>query len=280
MIPDINNIDLSGIGLATPKARPQFTVLYGPGKIGKTSAACYSESPVILPIGNESGQEIMIKYGVPCLENTSDMPEINFIFGALAMLMKKDHTRKTVIIDNLSRFREVVDNDVAKDNVGVDLSTFGKAQSLSFPYYKRLIMAIKMLMAKRNMHVILIAHDVNYNVQLENGSYYTKTGILAPAGENTNVRSLIETTAHNVVYLKEEAKVLRTSTPMGQKKQIGLQDEIKRVIHTRSNSAFFAGTYNKLEEKYEIDNTENYEDLYKNKTNETLIKFFKDLYEE
>jgi len=278
MIPDLNKIDITGIGIAKPRPRPQFTVLYGSGKIGKTSAAIYSEEPIILPIGNESGQEIMIKHGVPCLENLNEMPPLSFVFGALAMLIKTDNSRKTLIIDNLSRFREIVDDDVLKDNKGEDLSHFGKAQTLAFPYYKRLVAGIKMLMAKKQMHVILIAHDVHYNIQLENGTYYSKIGILAPAGENTNVRALLESTAHNAIYMAEKPTVINTKTPMGQAKQIAAKMDITRVLYTRSKSSFFAGTYNKMEDEYEIEPTVELEDLYTNKTNETLKQFFNDLY--
>jgi hypothetical protein len=220
----------------------------------------------------------MIKHGITCLDNTNEMPPINFVFGALAMLMRTENSRKTLIIDNLSRFREIVDDDVAKDHKGEDLTAFGKAQALSFPYYKRLVAGIKMLMAKKQMHVILIAHDVHYNVQLENGTYYQKTGILAPAGENTNVRALLETTSHNAVYMAEKATVINTQSPLGQKKQIAAKIDITRVIHTKSKSSFFAGTYNKMDETYEIENTDDIDDLYSNRKNETLIKFFEDLY--
>ncbi|MFA5127321.1 MAG: AAA family ATPase [Patescibacteria group bacterium] len=277
-LPELDKIDFKDISIAKPKPRPQFTVLYGSGKTGKTSAAIYSEEPVILPVGNESGQEIMIKYGVPCFEGTDSINGLKMVFGGIAKLLRTDHTRKTLIIDNLSRFRELVDDDILIDHKGEDLTAYGKAQALAFPYYKRLVAGIKLLMAKKQMNVVLIAHDVSYNVQLKDGTYYSKTGILAPAGENTNVRALLESTAHNVLYMKEVAEVKEVTTPMGAKKKMAKEIDSKRVIYTRSKSSFFAGSYNRLEDEYEIENTEELDDLYAKRNNQTLIKFFEELY--
>jgi 5-methyltetrahydrofolate--homocysteine methyltransferase len=40
------------------------------------------------------------------------MKPIDFVFGAVAKLLKTDHTRKTVVFDNLGCYREAVDEDV------------------------------------------------------------------------------------------------------------------------------------------------------------------------
>ena len=280
MIPKIETIDIDGIGLATPQPRPQFTVVYGGAKTGKTTTASYSESPVILPVGNESGQEIMIKHGIPCFDNTKGFKELDFVFACIARLMRTEHSRKTLIIDNLSRFRELVDEDVETDHKGEDITGFGRAQALSFPYYKRLVSGIKMLMQKKQMHVILIAHDVQYNVNLKDGSYFSRTGILAPAGENTNVRSLLESTAHNVLYIRNEATIKKdVKGAMGQKKNIALEAPMRRTIYTQSKGSFFAGTYNQMEDQYDIESSETLEALYRAKTNESLKEFWQKLYE-
>ncbi len=280
MIPKIETIAIDGIGLATPQPRPQFTVVYGAAKTGKTTTASYSESPVILPVGNESGQEIMIKHGIPCFDNSKGMKELDFVFGCIAKLMRTEHNRKTLIIDNLSRFRELVDEDVENDHKGEDISGFGRAQAISFPYYKRLVAGIKMLMQKKQMHVILIAHDVQYNVNLKDGTYFSRTGILAPAGENTNVRSLLESTAHNVLYIRNEATIKKNvKVAMGATKNIALEAPMSRTLYTQSKGSFFAGTYNQMDDSYAIESSKTLEELYREKTNESLKEFWQKLYE-
>jgi hypothetical protein len=277
-IPDFNKIKYDAISIAVKKPRPQFTVIYGHGGLGKTTVACYAPNPVIIPIGRETGQEIMIDHGVPCFENSAEMPPIEFVFGAIAKLLKTEHNRTTAIFDNIGCYREVVDEDVEKDNTGVDLSAFGKRQALGFPYYTRLLAGFDLLMRKKNMNVILLAHDVLFNINLPDGSYYSRTGIAAPAGENTNVRGLLEARAHNVLYLRSETITRKVTGPMGDKKIIGSESDIKRFIYTKPSGTFFAKSRGELEQVYEIDNTPSITELLKEKTNPTLIKLFKDLH--
>jgi hypothetical protein len=277
-IPDFNKIKFDDIEIAVKKPRPQFTVLYGHGGLGKTTASCYAPNPVIIPIGRETGQERMIDYGVPTFENTKEIPPIEFVFGAIAKLLKTEHSRTTAIFDNIGCYIEAVNEDVEADNKGVDLSAFGKKQALGYPYYGRLLAGFDMLMRKKNMSIILIAHDVLYNVNLPDGTYYQRTGIAAPAGENTNVRGLLEARAHNVLYMRSETITRKVKGAMGNEKIIGSESNIKRIIYTKPHGTFFAKSRGELEPVYEIENTENSTDLLKNKTNETLIKLFADIH--
>lgn len=277
-IPDFNKIKFDDIEIAVRKPRPQFTIIYGHGGLGKTTAACYAPNPVIIPIGRETGQERMIDYGVPTFENTKDMSPIEFVFGAMARLLKTEHSRTTAIFDNIGTYREAVDEDVEQDNKGVDLSAFGKKQSLGYPYYGRLLAGFDMLMRKKNMNIILIAHDVLYNVNLPDGTYYQRTGIAAPAGENTNVRGLLEARAHNVLYMRSETTTRKIKGAMGNEKTISSESDIKRMIYTKPMGTFFAKSRGDLDEVYQIENTENVTDLLKNKTNETLTKLFNDIH--
>jgi len=278
-IPSLDNVKFDDIELAVKtKKRPQFSIIYGKGGIGKTTAACYSPDPVILPVGRETGQERMIDNGVPSFENTKGMPPIEFVFGCMQKLLKTEHSRKTLIIDNIGSFREAVEEDVEADNKGVDLKAYGKGAALAYPYYTRLLAGIDAIMKKKDMHVILIAHDVLYNINKEDGTYYQRIGINAPAGENTNVRGLLEARAHNVLYIRGEDPTRTVKGVMGGVKQIATSGKINRVIYTKPQGTFFAKSRVNAEPYYEIEPTETEEDLLNNKTNETLIQLFTDLY--
>ena len=276
-LPNLDSLKFDNIELAKKRPRPQFTIIYGRGGLGKTTAACYSPDPVIIPIGRETGQERMIDHGVPCFENTTEMKPLDFVFASIQRLLKTEHSRKTAIFDNIGTYREMVDEDVAIDNKGVDLSAFGKKQSLGFPYYGHLLSGFDALMRKKGMDVILIAHDVLYNINLPDGSYYQCTGINAPAGENTNVRGLLEARAHNVLYMRSETITRKVKGAMGNDKIIGSESAVKRVIYTKPKGTFFAKSRGEMEERYEIENTTDVNELLRKRTNPDLIKLFNDI---
>jgi hypothetical protein len=279
-IPKLNDLSFDNIELAKPAQKyPQFTVLYGKGGVGKTTLASYSENPVIVPVGRETGHEIHANWGIPTFANTQERPPLDFLFACIARLLKTAHSRKTLIIDNLGTYREAVDEDVEEDNKGNDkLDSFGKRQALCYPYYTRLLAGFDALMKKKEMNIILIAHEVLHNVNKEDGTYYSRTGIHAPAGQNTNVRALLEARAHNVLYLKLEPQTRKAKDSMGQEKLIATGGAPKRIIYTKPHSSFFAKCRVNMEPFYEIESSDNEEDLFKNKINQDIINFWNELY--
>lgn len=276
-IKNLDSIKFDEIGLV-PKSekRAQFTVLYGHGGLGKTSAACYSPDPVIIPIGRETGHERMVESGIPAFNNPG-IPPIDFVFGCIQKLLKTEHSRKTAIFDNIGTYREAVDEDVENDNKGADLKAFGRGTALAFPYYGKLLAGIDLLL-KKGIHVILIAHDVQYNVNLESGDYYSRVGINAPAGENTNVRGLLEARAHNVLYMRGENPTAVVKGAGGRNKQVATSGMISRIIYTKPAGTFFAKSRVNLDHFYEIEHSETEEELLKERSNPSLIKLFQDIY--
>ena len=277
---DLKSIKYGNIKLAVKKSRPQSTVIYGSGGVGKSVIACYSPNPVIIPMGRETGQERFIDYGVPCYENNEELPYIDFVYGCIASLLYTEHSRKTVIFDNLGTYREIVDEDVEKDNKGVDLSAFGKKQALGYPYYPKLLAGFDALMKKKEMNVILLAHSIPVNINLPDGTYYQRIGIHAPRGDNTNVAGLLEARFHNVLYLRSESRTRKVKGVMGQEKTIATESEVKRVIYTKESGTYYAKSRFDLEEVYEIESMPDATELIKKRSNESIIKLWNDIYKE
>jgi hypothetical protein len=278
-IPDLSKIKIEGIELEQPgQHHPQFTVIYGKGGTGKSTVACYSPNPVVLPIGRETGHEIPAAYGVPTFCNKGALAPLSFVFGCIAKLLQGEHSRKTLIVDNIGTYRECVDEDVEEDNKGQDLKAFGRAQALAYPYYTKLLAGFDALMKKKAMHIILLGHEVQYNINREDGSYYARTGLHVPAGENTNVRALIEARAHNVLYLRSEPQTRKAKDAMGQEKLIATGGTPKRILYTKPQGNFFAKCRVNMEQYYEIENSDTEESLLKDKTNESIQLIFEHLY--
>jgi len=261
-IPDISKIDFKGIELATPKKYPQFNILYGAGGTGKTTLAAHTEAPVIIPIGRETGHQAFANAGIPCFEPTADMNPVAFVFGAIARLLKTEHSRKTAIFDNLGCFREAVDEDVEADNKGEKLDAYGKRQALAYPYYTKLLAGFDALMKRKGMNVLLIGHSTPVNMNLPDGSYYQQISIHAPRGDNTNVQSLLEARAHNVLYIKSETQTKKTTGALGVEKTIAVRGVIKRTVYTKQSGLYFAKSRADLDDFYEISDKESIDKLW------------------
>jgi len=277
---DLKSFDFESKITAKPEKKPQFTCIYGKGGVGKSSLYCYAEAPIIIPVGRETGNEKMHVHKFPTADEMKLSP-INHVFACIAWALKTEHSRKTLIISNLGSFREVADEDVEESNKGVDLKAYGKGAALAYPYYTRLLAGIDMLMKKRDMHVILEAHEGPYNVNLPDGSYYSRISVNAPRGENTNVQGLIEARAHNVFYMREEALAIADKRGIvnanGPTKKYATSGATRRIIYTKPRGEFFAKSRANLEEFYEIENSETEEELLKNRTNQSIIKLFEDM---
>lgn len=274
-LPKQSDLKLTDVKIGKPTIGAQFSVVMGGGGVGKSTFASYSPSPVIIPVGTETGHKRM---DIPCFQNEKGIHPLLHLYQSIQWLLTQEHKRETVIIDNFTSYREVVEKDVEKDNVGVDLNAFGKKNALGYPYYAHLLSAISELMTQRNLHVILICHDAPYTINEPDGSYYQRISVSAPSGDNTNVRKLIEAKADNVFYIVSECPTMIAKDKFGTKKKIATKADVKRIIYTKETGNFFAKSRVNMELFYEIENTMNENDLLKLRNNKSIINFWADAY--
>jgi len=278
----VNNFDDVFIETKT-KQEPQFTIIYGKGDTGKTSTACYSPDPVIIPVGRELCHQRML---CPKMRRTViTLIPILHLFTCINYLLTKEHNRKTVIIDNLTSYREILEEDVVKtykanDKTATSLGDFefGKGQMHAYQYYKGFWLVIDALIKQRQLHVILIAHDGYYTINKPDGSYYQKLSLNAQGGDNTNARTLFESRAHNVLLMACEDVVIDRTSSMGVKRKMASGMPTKRIIYTKQTSAFFAKTKSTIEKSIIVEESENEHELLKELSNQTLMQLFIDLY--
>ena len=264
---------------SAPERGAQFSVIYARGGAGKSVIASYAESPVILSVGLETGARGMNCPKFPEISEYDGLSSIDHVFSAINYLIKEKHSRKTLIIDNLGTFREEVTKDVIKD-----FPTETKAFALApkyYQYYEYLLSAIAALQTKRNMDVILLAHDVLYTVNDPSGSWYDRVGINAISGKNTDARALIEARVNNCFYIRDEP--ITRDDNRGVIKQEGkkmVAGAGKRVIYTRPKENFFAKCRLNMAEKYVIEKSDSIHDLLVKKTNQSIIDFWEAFYNE
>lgn len=274
---NINDIkgfnDLESTITSKPIRGPQFSVIYASGKCGKSTVASYADSPVIVPIGLETGHHSM---NVAKIRDMKDGESgTDHVFAALAMLINREHNYKTLILDNLGTFRVEVEKDA---NVG-DKAAFQQAP-IHYEYYLRLMSAISTVLKKRNMDVILMAHSVSYTNNMPDGSWHERIHINAPKGQNTDVRAMIEQRAHNIFYMRTEPITRKdergiTAKDSGKKYMTGVG---RKMIYTREKENFFAGTRLPLRGEYEIKPSDDLRELLIEKSNMSIIDFWRDYY--
>ena len=212
-------------------------------------------------------------------------PIIHF-FTCINYLLTKEHSRKTVIIDNLTSYREILEEDIVKTFKLKDEKTatslgdfeFGKGQMHALQYYKRLLAGIDALLKQRQLHVILIAHDGYHTINKHDGSYYQKLSLNAQGGDNTNARTLFESRAHNVLLMTCEDVVVDRTSSMGVKRKMASGLPTNRIIYTKQTSAFFAKTKSAIEKSIIVEESENEHELLHELSNPTYKQLFIDLY--
>jgi hypothetical protein len=267
---DLKSLDFESKIKAKPDKKPQFTTLFSKGGMGKSTIASYSPDPIIIPVGRETGHERMCVPKFPTYSEMNLTP-IEHVFACMQWVLRSEHTRKTLIIDNVGSYRESVDEDVETSNPGIDLKAYGKGAAFSYPYWTRLLAGIDAIMKKRDMHVILLGHDGVYNVNLPDGSYYQKISINAPRGENTNV-----------FYLKGEDMVIADKRGIvskdGPTKKYATTGNTKRIIYAKPRGEAFAKSRPGMNDYYEIENSESEEELLQKRSNESIIQFWNDVY--
>ncbi len=135
--------------------RPCRTVVCGTEKIGKSTFACGSEDPVVIPIKGEEGVDSLDVAKFP-VANTYDE-----VMAAIETLYTEEHPYRTVVIDSLSTLEPLVWDKTCKDH-GVDSiekvgGGFGKGYVEAAHKFRELLAGLDAL-RDQGMASILISH--------------------------------------------------------------------------------------------------------------------------
>ena len=105
---DYGKFDFGNKIKSSPERGAQFSVLYADGKGWKSTIASYAKNPIILPVWLETGHRVVDCPKFPEIGEYEGLCPIAHVFAAINWLMKEQHSRKTLIIDNLTSYREAV----------------------------------------------------------------------------------------------------------------------------------------------------------------------------
>lgn len=144
--------DLSSIS-RTKRMRAPKIVIAGPGKIGKTTFA--SQAPNAIGILTEDGADAVDAAAFP-LAHTLDN-----VYEAIHTLLNEEHDYESVFLDSLDWLEPLLHAHVCAANKwdNIERPGYGKGYIAAAEEWRNLLSGLEALRQRRNMAVILIAHD-------------------------------------------------------------------------------------------------------------------------
>ena len=137
----------------TRRLRAPKIVIAGPGKIGKTTFA--ASAPNAVGILTEDGADAVDASAFPLASSLQE------VYQAIGTLLKEQHDFNTVFIDSLDWMEPLVHAHVCEQNkwASIEAPGYGKGYLAAADEWRTLLNGLEELRQRRNMAVILIAHD-------------------------------------------------------------------------------------------------------------------------
>jgi hypothetical protein len=137
----------------TRRLRAPKIVIAGPGKIGKTTFA--ASAPNAVGILTEDGADAVDASAFPLATSLQD------VYQAIGTLLKDEHDFNTVFLDSLDWLEPLVHAHVCEQNKWASIETpgYGRGHVAAADEWRTLLNGLEQLRQRRNMAVILIAHD-------------------------------------------------------------------------------------------------------------------------
>jgi len=136
--------------------RPPRIILAGVEKIGKSTFASGSPSPIFIPVKGEEGIDALEVSRFPVVNTFAELQ------AALGALAEEDHEFKTVVIDSASTLEPIIWDDVCAEHQVPTIEKvgggFGKGYVEAVKRWRDTMAALDYLREVKGMGCILIAH--------------------------------------------------------------------------------------------------------------------------
>lgn len=162
--------------LEKPQDRPILVTICGDAGTGKTSLAATFPKPVV--IRAEDGlQAIPLDSrpdAFPVIQKESDF------WDQITQLLKEDHDYKTLIVDSVTALerifiQHVIDSDPKQPkSINQAMGGYGAGLSAVATMHQRVRKAVGLLNARKNMHIVFVAHADTETLELPDQDPYTR----------------------------------------------------------------------------------------------------------
>ncbi len=183
-----------------PQDRPVVVTICGDSGHGKTSLAALFPNPIFIR-AEDGMQSIPIERrpdAFPVLSKADDL------WDQLMTLIKEDHAYQSVIIDSVTALERMFISQIVEDDpkkprsINQALGGYGAGLQAVAAVHHRVRKAVGILNAKRNMHVVFIAHADTETIELPDQDPYTRYGLrlgkksVAPYVDDSDVVGFIK----------------------------------------------------------------------------------------
>ena len=185
---------LEDIVIRHPKSTPRIIVL-GDSGVGKTTYASKFPNPVFLDVEFGTGS-----LDVPTIPVKSLTDFTNAIF----LLKEQKHEYKTVIIDSIDWFEDILIKRICEENKAGSLADFdyGKGYALLYERWKKIIGMLEELRQK-GLIVVLVSHAAPETVKHPDIAEYQRMGL---SMTRTNIKEKLIAWVDIIVYIKKQGK--------------------------------------------------------------------------
>jgi hypothetical protein len=144
---------LKNIVQTQPEKMPPRILLHGKHGLGKSSWAAKSPKPIFIQTEDGLGEIKVDRF--PLSESVDE------VFQNITMLIKEDHQYKTCVIDTLDWFETLAWKKICKERDVKNIEDVGYAKGYSFAmhYHDKLIKGLTILRNKKNMAILMLAHN-------------------------------------------------------------------------------------------------------------------------
>lgn len=221
--------DLSSI-TKTKRASAPKVVVGGPGKIGKTTFAASAPSPI--GILTEDGASAVDAMAFPLCKSLDD------VYSAISTLLNEEHEFRSVFLDSLDWTEPLLHDYVCRKNGwnNIEAPGYGRGYIAAAEEWRTLLSGFEELRAKRNMAIILIAHDKvkRFESPLHDGydQYVLKLHDRAAA--------IVQEWADVLGWAGYKVMTKTSDTGFGQKENKALTTG-ERILHVEPHPAHFGG---------------------------------------
>lgn len=148
--------DLASLSREVVVRAPRI-VLLGVEKIGKSTFAAGSDSPVFLPVKGEEGIDALDVFSWPPVQKYQD------VLDALVSLYTDKHKHRTVVLDSASALEPIVWEKTCQENGNAESiekvgGGYAKGYTEALSWWRAILNGLDALRAEKNMASIIIGH--------------------------------------------------------------------------------------------------------------------------